>query len=50
MVADTHVQLSGLVQDVWAQTRGYTQGAAEWADEKAVEARRTVEEMVSKGK
>ena len=50
VVADTHTQIAGLVQEAWKQTRGYTREAAEWADEKTVEARKSVEEFVSKGK
>ena len=49
-VADTHAEISKLVRQGWALTQGYTKEAAEWADEKAVEARKTVEDMVSKGK
>ncbi|ETI28610.1 hypothetical protein G647_01061 [Cladophialophora carrionii CBS 160.54] len=50
VVADTHSQISAFVQEAWKQTRGITQGAAEWADEKAIEARKSVEDLVSKGK
>lgn len=49
-VAETHSQISTFVRDAWAQTQGYTKGAAEWADEKANEARKSVEDLVSKGK
>jgi MICOS complex subunit MIC26 len=49
-LADTHSEISKLVYEAWRQTRGYTKGAVEWADEKSVEARKTVEDMVSKGK
>ena len=50
VVADTHTQISALVQQVWKQTRGITQGAVAFADEKSIEARRSVEDLVSKGK
>jgi MICOS complex subunit MIC26 len=49
-IAETHSQISGLVKEAWTVTKGYTQGAAEWADEKTVEARKSVEDLVSKGK
>ncbi|KAJ9608760.1 hypothetical protein H2200_006531 [Cladophialophora chaetospira] len=50
VVADTHTQISALVQEVWKQTSGIAKGAAVYADEKATEARRNVEDLVSKGK
>jgi MICOS complex subunit MIC26 len=49
-IATTHQQISEIVQEAWVKTRRYTQGAAEWADEKATEARKNVEAAVRKGK
>ena len=50
VVADTHLQISGLAQEAWKLTRGYSKGAAEFLDEKTVEARKGVEDLVSRGK
>jgi MICOS complex subunit MIC26 len=49
-IAITHQQISEVVQEAWIKTRGYTQGAAEWADEQATEARKNVEAVIKKGK
>ena len=49
-VADTHTEISKLVSEAWKFTQAHTKGAAVWADEKTMEARKTVEELVSKGK
>ncbi|OAP56345.1 hypothetical protein AYL99_09524 [Fonsecaea erecta] len=50
VISETHAQISGFAKEAWKQTRAHTKFATDWADEKATEARKTVEELVSKGK
>lgn len=49
-IRDTHLQIRGIVQDVWDQARLHAQVATHWADETATETRKRVEDLVSKGK
>lgn len=49
-ISETHSQISGFAQEAWRQTQIHAKAATSWADETAVEARKKVEDLVSKGK
>ncbi len=49
-ISETHAQIGGFVKEAWRQAKVHTQVATNWADEAAIEARKKVEEMVTKGK
>ena len=49
-ISETHAQISGFVKEAWRQTRVHAQLAGTWADDKATETRKKVEDLVSKGK
>ena len=49
-ISETHAQISGFVKEAWRQTKVHAQLAGSWADDKASETRKKVEDLVSKGK
>lgn len=49
-ISETHAQISGFVKEAWRQTKVHTKVATNWADETASEARKKIEDLVSRGK
>lgn len=49
-IAETHAGIAGFAREAYRQLRDRSQGTIEWADTKATDTRKKVEDLVSEGR
>lgn len=49
-IAETHAGIAGFTRETYRQLRDRSQGTINWADHKAADTRKKVEELVSEGR
>lgn len=50
VIADTHASIAGFARQAYQQLRDRSQGTIQWADTKATDTRKKVEDLVSEGR
>lgn len=50
VIADTHAGIAGFAREAYKQIQERSKGTIEWADEKATDTRKKVEELVKEGR